>query len=242
MSNDNSIDRFLELDAGRALGDLTPDEVAEWKRLAEEFGGSAVGEIRFDDLVSALETAMGSEEDMPASVKAKLQKSSIPTGAAGTAGRRRWVSHPAIGWAVAACFAVALLLQNLSTTPGSNLVGSVERESDVIRLQFARLDSRYGNISGEVLWSDRLQKGFMKLNGVTPNNPDDRQFQLWIFDPDRDENPVDGGVFNIADGSEVIIPIDAKLKVSAPDAFAITVEQPGGVVVSKRETLLALAK
>ncbi|MBK6751223.1 MAG: hypothetical protein IPG67_14780 [Acidobacteria bacterium] len=41
-----------------------------------------------------------------------------------------------------------------------------------------------------------------------------------------------------ADG-DVIIPIDAKLKAKNPAMFAITVEKPGGVVVSDRKKIAA---
>ena len=44
-----------------------------------------------------------------------------------------------------------------------------------------------------------------------------------------------------ADGA-VCVPIDARLPIGKPTLFAITVEKPGGVVVSKRERLPLLAK
>jgi membrane-bound ClpP family serine protease len=54
---------------------------------------------------------------------------------------------------------------------------------------------------------------------------------------------VDGGVFNIPSGSATaIIPIRNALQVSDPAAFVITLEQPGGVVKSKQEIVVALAK
>ncbi len=52
------------------------------------------------------------------------------------------------------------------------------------------------------------------------------------MDPGRDARPVDGGVFDITGEGEVIVPIDAKLPIGTPAVFAITLEQPGGVVVS----------
>ena len=52
------------------------------------------------------------------------------------------------------------------------------------------------------------------------------------MDPDRDRHPVDGGVFDVSGKGEVVIPIRAVLPVHGPSAFAITLEQPGGVVVS----------
>jgi hypothetical protein len=40
----------------------------------------------------------------------------------------------------------------------------------------------------------------------------------------------------------VIVPITAHLRAKNPKMFAITVEKPGGVVVSKREKVAAIAK
>jgi anti-sigma-K factor RskA len=61
------------------------------------------------------------------------------------------------------------------------------------------------------------------------------QYQLWIVYPSRDaEAPVDGGVFDIqGNGSPVVAaPISAKLTLSMPQAFVITLEHRGGVVKS----------
>ena len=98
--------------------------------------------------------------------------------------------------------------------------------------------------SGDVVWSDREQTGFMRFRGLAANDPRQEQYQLWIFDATQDPStPIDGGVFDVPNGvREVIVPINANLKVSAPTLFAITVEKPGGVVVSKRTRLPLLAK
>jgi len=54
---------------------------------------------------------------------------------------------------------------------------------------------------------------------------------------------VDGGVFDVpADATEVVVPIHAAIAVGAAQAFAVTVEKPGGVVVSAREHIVALAQ
>jgi len=65
---------------------------------------------------------------------------------------------------------------------------------------------------------------------------------LWIIDPSRDEKPIDGGVFDITSDIESIVPINAKLAVGQPTVFAITVEKPGGVVVSDQKRLPLIAK
>jgi len=96
---------------------------------------------------------------------------------------------------------------------------------------------------GEVLWNQRLQRGVMRFTDLAQNDPQAFQYQLWIFDGARDEaHPVDGGVFDVGERGEVLVPIDAKLEVkAAPTLFAITVEPPGGVVVSTRERLALVA-
>jgi hypothetical protein len=43
-----------------------------------------------------------------------------------------------------------------------------------------------------------------------------------------------------ANAVEVVIPIRASLMVRKPAAFAVTLEKPGGVVVSGREHVVAL--
>lgn len=98
------------------------------------------------------------------------------------------------------------------------------------------------NIVGDVVWSDAKQVGYLTLKGLPINDANKEQYQLWIFDETQSEKtPIDGGVFNVTGDGEVIIPIDAKLKARNPKAFAITIEQPGGVVVTTRDRLAGLA-
>jgi hypothetical protein len=99
---------------------------------------------------------------------------------------------------------------------------------------------------GDVVWSDARQQGYMKFRGLAENDPNVEQYQLWVFDAQRDDRyPVDGGVFNIAyepGADEAIVPIRTKLPVNKAVMFAVTVEKPGGVVVSDRSRLPLLAK
>ncbi|HLM02551.1 MAG TPA: anti-sigma factor [Pyrinomonadaceae bacterium] len=98
-------------------------------------------------------------------------------------------------------------------------------------------------VLGVVAWNDAAQKGFISLRGIPANDATKEQYQLWIFASNQDQKtPVDGGVFDVGAGGEVIIPIDAKIKVEKPTLFAVTAEKPGGVVVSKQEKILAIAK
>jgi len=98
-------------------------------------------------------------------------------------------------------------------------------------------------LSGDIVWDNAKQEGYMRFRGLPVNDAAKETYQLWIFDENQDEKtPVDGGVFDVSENGEVIIRIDAKLKIKNPKMFAVTVEKPGGVVVSKREKIVALAK
>ena len=119
----------------------------------------------------------------------------------------------------------------------------IQDESDTQRLEFASASDPYTGLSGEVIWNDEKQEGYMSLENLAVNDPTKNQYQLWIVDPERDELPVDGGVFDITEkDGKSIIPIRNALAINKPVAFVITLEQPGGVVKSKQEIVVALAK
>ena len=97
---------------------------------------------------------------------------------------------------------------------------------------------------GDVVWDGGKQQGAMRFRGLPVNDPAVRQYQLWIFDGERsDAYPVDGGVFDISSASgEAVISIDPKIVVHDAKAFVVTVEAPGGVVVSDRSQVVGQAK
>ena len=108
----------------------------------------------------------------------------------------------------------------------------------------ATKDPAAAGVTGDVVWDPVTQRGFLHFAGLAPNDPAMHQYQIWIFDAGRDKRyPVDGGVFDVpANAGEVIIPIRAALMVRKPAAFAVTLEKPGGVVVSGREHVVALGQ
>jgi hypothetical protein len=99
-------------------------------------------------------------------------------------------------------------------------------------------------VTGDIVWDEKAQVGYMRFRGLPKNNPEELQYQLWIFDATRgDQYPVDGGVFDIpqTDTGDVVVPILAKLPVRNPALFAVTIEKPGGSVVSSRERIVLIA-
>jgi hypothetical protein len=160
------------------------------------------------------------------------------------------------GWLVAA--AAALLWVAAPGGPSANQPAPVVAVSPAklrsrllaqpnaaLRLEWtATTDSTALGAGGDVVWSDPSQSGVMRIAGLAPNDRTAWQYQLWIFDRTRDERyPVDGGVFDIPPGAtEAMIPIHARVKVGEAVMFAVTVERPGGVVVSTRERVALLAQ
>lgn len=121
----------------------------------------------------------------------------------------------------------------------SQLLASAD---DVIKVAWTPGTTPFDSpVSGDVVWSTQRQEGYLRFEALPANDPTVDQYQLWIIDPARDDEPIDGGVFDAASDGETMVRIDAKLNVVAPAAFAITIEKPGGVVVSDQERLPLLA-
>ncbi|MEE4184184.1 MAG: anti-sigma factor [Gammaproteobacteria bacterium] len=167
----------------------------------------------------------------------RQQSAAAAPAAAGTAATAGGLGFRDLGWGLAAALAVALVL--VRGEPGGNtaeagISAQLAAAPDLVTVPWQPTDNpAFAAVSGEVQWSDSQQAGLMTLRGLPANNPTEAQYQLWIIDPERSPQPVDGGVFDIPQGAaETTVRIDAKLRVDEPTTFAITLEQPGGVVVS----------
>ena len=170
------------------------------------------------------------------------------------------------GWAAAAAACVALAI-NLWTTRTPTVVVqnpplqqsspppappslAEQREQllaaapDAIRTAWTDINPKQPrNVKGDVVWSNSLQKGYIRFQNLPVNDKTRETYQLWIFDANQNaKTPVDGGVFDVDANGDVIVPIDPKIKVGKPTMFAVTAEKPGGVVVSEQEKVMAIAK
>lgn len=265
MTDCELLDRFEELEAGRVLGDLDADEAREWEKLSLD--PRCQSDLSLDFLAAALEgTESDFEEEIPPELLAGLEAgkaafivSPEPIEEEKVIRPSRWkkiFGDSETAWAIAALFILLFTAQffvsdgtpepagpPVAQTPPSSqdLRDSLpDRAGDLVRSGFAG-QKTYEKMSGEVVWSDELQEGYLTLTNLPANDPKAKQYQLWIVDPTRDEKPVDGGVFDISDDRTAVIPIRNPLTVNRPQAFVITLEQPGGVVVSKQEVVVALA-
>jgi anti-sigma-K factor RskA len=105
----------------------------------------------------------------------------------------------------------------------------------------ATKDPAGSGVSADVVWDPVTNSGFLHIVGLKSNDPAIKQYQAWVFDGLRDKRyPLDCALFNVpAESSEVIIPIQTAIPVRLAKAFAITVEQAGGVVVPDKAHVLA---
>jgi anti-sigma-K factor RskA len=254
--------RLEELLADEALGNLDSADAAELRRANVD--GNA-----YHTVVAALGEAMIPRADMPLALQKKIETTAARFVAGGGAARdiapqQSFNLAAWAGWGIAAA-ACAVLAFNLTRpapppqvvervvvkevpAPTPAVPTPVEARAAMLadRGGVLKADWSAGNtpdkVAGDIVWSADKQSGFMRLAGL-PQLPTGFQYQLWIIDAAREgQNPVDGGVFDINSAGEVIVPFSAKLKVSRPAAFAITIERAGGVPVSKQEKVAALAK
>lgn len=256
-------ERRQELLAEQALFGLTPEQQRELAAL----GGEEVDELRLT--AAALDIALHESsggDSLPADVRQRIlaaasqarstsKTSAVPAspgpslgGGSFGVGRRELLAWFAAAAAVAvAAFvrpqteedpftakAIEADLRQLRTRPGNQVIEVAWTRGE---------DPTAAHASGEVWWCPRKQLGVMKFRGLAPNNPQESQYQLWIFDAERDPRyPINGGLFNMPAGrDEVWAPIRLPMPVKKASLFAVSVEKPGGVVVSDRSRLALMA-
>jgi anti-sigma-K factor RskA len=259
-------DRLRDLLADQALFELLPEEQAELRALLAE---STVNPESFEWTAALASVALnpGPYEPLPAELRAKIAAAAPEHQAAAQlvdenkrlAGRAGFSTRAskhgirfreALAWfATAACLFVAMMLWSASHPPTQSIAQAraalLEQEPKLKPLAWtATEDPAAKGATGDVVWSKDKQQGFMRFKGLAKNDPSQNQYQLWIFDANQDERyPIDGGVFDVDPTTgDVIVPIHAKLQVVDPKMFAVTVEKPGGVVVSDRKHIAVLAK
>lgn len=261
-------ERFVDLMIANATLGLDESELSELEQLALYSNNSNEPE-RFEQVVAAIDLAqMPVENEMPADVRDLLLVSAgkffsddaeipgqesrhadpnpTPKVDLSSSDTNRMRLREAFAYAIAAAACLFLLT-------GYNPLGIKQdpavaqrmqrfvdsRPDDLVRADWQAVHVK--DVSGEVIWSDDKQEGFMVFENLPINDPTNEQYQLWIFDTDREQKvPVDGGVFDIESNGRVVVPIKAHVPVSKAVQFAVTVEKPGGVMQSKREKIPVL--
>ena len=257
-------DRLYELLADQAVQGLNDVEARELDALLRQH--PEIDAESFDIAAAAINMSFAADdlEDMPDDLAARLSDRAdawissemnshsprpVQRQDKDVVARLHWTP-----WLVAAaCLALAAVAWFSSPITAPQQQGVAERfaqfvnqpPADLVQVEWGAVGQGIEmpeTFSGEVVWSDTRNEGYMVFDGLPQNDPSQEQYQLWVFDESRPEaTPVDGGVFDIDETGRVIVPIDTKIPVRRATAFAVTVEEPGGVVVSSRERIATLA-
>lgn len=262
MTDKHEDDAWLDLLADEFSQGLDPERQALKQRLLDEGADEyeATEQVATALWLSGLEEVEPMPESVMRSIEASIPDTAgepnvVPLHGGDTASPAGRGSGGWLAWFAAAAMlmlAVAGWWPTLTESPMPRIV-SADREmaqflassSDVGRWSWQATEDPLGqNVRGEVFWSEARQRGYMTFAGLPANDPEEGVYQLWIFDKTRDERfPVNGGVFSVdSESGEAVVPIRAKLPVRDAVLFAVTYEQPGGVVVSSREHIVALAQ
>ena len=219
--------RLLELLSDRALFGLAADEERELSELQSLHPDVDDNEI--DRIVALLESSRP-QDPMPSDVRKDVLRKSEPFQPSSPASSKRSLQRD---WLIAIVASAATLLASVLYFGSEDSV--VARRASLQRTAADLTEVAWtdpaAKITGDVVWSTDRQEGYMLFRGLPINDPTKEQYQLWILDGEQ-KHPIDGGVFDIPSSGEVVVPIDAKIRVRKPAGFAVTIEEPGGVVVS----------
>lgn len=252
---------LLDLLSERATAGL---DAASHTALREEASRASVSDLGADGALgfalaaAAADLAWGAASPGTEHLPAPLRVRIVEAGGAEVARLRAPSRSPAgstpgprwLAWSgmAAAMLLLGFLLTQAFTGVGvrptpAERVAMLEARDDTLVLAWKGLDQPgFERVTGDVVWNDTRQEGYMRLRGLPVNDAGEAQYQLWIVDPARDKHPVDGGVFDARSEGEILVPIRAALRVDRPAAFVLTLEQPGGVVVSDGPHLVLAAR
>lgn len=252
--------RWEELQVTRLLFGLTAEETTEYDDLSRHIPAEELDQL--DTVVASLDVVWSNmqSEPLPEHLRNAIRirasqelmtkpVESLANPSTDPATAIRGNNH--LPWFVSAVCLLLAMLTWITNRPTDKVFPDVAQlRAELIAASQGLVQAKWSpgptpneGATGDVVWSAPQQKGFMRFRGLPVNTPSKEQYQLWIFARNQsDETPIDGGVFDITSTEEVIIPINAKLHVQDAFMFAVTIEKPGGVVVSSRERLPLLAK
>lgn len=237
-----SFERLEELLIDRALVGLDADQAAELRALLAVY--PEVDPQEFDLLAGEVQAALVEDEPLPSGLRDLIEQTA-PARPPSQEQKPRALA--VTGWLLAAAGLIYAFLGRAPITPSTSDARSelIASAADLVRIDWTVTEDEHvsgKDISGDVVWSGDSQEGYVRLEGFPVNDPSEAQYQLWIFDGDRDKpEPISAGVFDVNSEGELILALDAGLDVSRPTLFAVTLEEPGGVVVPDQEHVLLIA-
>jgi len=250
-------ERLAELLADQAIGALTPAEELELEAILAADGVDS--DLSMAATAASLELALmrpGELRPMPARVQRRLQRAGKKWAKAtasvlqttdfldnpvpeATRRTRRLIFTAGPWLAAAACLVLALV----SWWPNVNndFITAVNRDPNRVVMNWVEWNNpEVRGVQGEAVWCDHSQKGYLRFANLPPNDPSKEQYQLWIIDDRGMEQRISGGVFDVPDSGEAIVPIKPGIPVRNARAFAVTIEKPGGIWVSDMSRRVAI--
>lgn len=251
-----SYERLLDLLADRAAGLLDDAGRRELDALLA-LHPEADDDSMEHAAAAATVALVGDREPMPAGLQSRLlaalreAEDSPPLQLTEAPSRERAKGTAVLAWGgwfvAAACLAFAAFIA-ISRSPQAK--SPVEARQEFLQsaadIRVATWndwnDPEQKGVTGEVAWSETSQKGYMAFKGLALNDPSREQYQLWIIDERGLEQRISGGVFNaVPETGEMVVEIDPAVRVRQAQAFAITIERPGGVWVSDMNRRVVIA-
>jgi len=142
-------------------------------------------------------------------------------------------------WALAACLAIACVVLAAERPKIRQEIARLEKRDVFAQMKIATLASQLESApraSAIVVWDAEKQEGVLKLTNV-PVNDANRDYQLWIVDPEY-KQPVDAGAFHVSEEGTTKISFKPKARVNSATAFAVSLERKGGVAKAEGPMVL----
>ena len=144
-----------------------------------------------------------------------------------------------IPWTIAACLALTCAYLIAERGGLRKRITRLERRDLLAQIQIASLNSKLENApdaNAVVVWDEKRQRGILKVFKL-PRNEENRDYQLWLVDP-RYKDPVNGGVFHVANDGTLRVPFQPASPVRGAKGFAISLERKGGVTKAEGPIVL----
>ena len=231
--NEEQKDRFFDLLTTKAVYGLDDAEQRELEEFDKDLTEQEL--LSLERTAAAISMIGLEEEELPSHLWARIAddagnhvvaKARTEKGYDNEAERNGSPWFAWLGWAIAVAACIALIVNIFVMRPETPEVAQVQPPVEVpkvktpaeLREEMLRSDGNMvraewapgnvkdiGQVSGDVVWSDEKQAGYMRFRGLPPNDPSRQTYQLWIFDKTQDKaTPIDGGTFDVAADGEVV--------------------------------------
>lgn len=257
-------DRSLQVLADHAVGNVQASD----RELLDSLDAQLVESMEWVAAAAAVAIIGPDVEAMPPSLSEKLAREAAAFVHARAARTAHTVTYPfshvraprrhvrpwaAVGWVAAAgCLLLAGAAWWPRLAPRSTGRAALLAGADDVQVASWNDWSLDGDppevqgVTGDVVWSEHEQRGYLRLVGLPRADPGRRQYQLWIIDSrgltdDRGQSArISGAIFD-SQGEQTIVPIHPAIPVHHAAAFAVTIEPPGGVWASDLSRRVVIA-